>query len=303
MNHTFLSSAQGALVGLACGDAVGATLEFCPRHRIQRKLTDMIGGGKFRLQAGEWTDDTSMALCLAESLLVNNGFNLNNQMEYYIRWAFEGYNSAKSYGFGLGQTTVRSLGYFRRNGKLIEQETNSGNGALMRLAPVPIFYHFDLEQCLHYAELSTKTTHLSNDCFSANRYFAEVLFKIFNGETDKMKLFDRFQPYDWSENMQCFWDMLFTTKTEAEISSSGYVIHTLEAALWAFWNTESFKEAILKAANLGNDADTVAAVCGQIAGAFYGIENIPLNWREKLYRYQDIYQLATNLALRSEIKE
>ncbi|MDG6896296.1 hypothetical protein A6A20_11880 [Volucribacter amazonae] len=294
-------SLQGCLIGLACGDAVGTTLEFCPRHRIKQGVQDMVGGGKFRLAAGKWTDDTSMALCLAESLLSSKGFNLNNQLEYYCRWAFEGYNSSLSYGFGLGQTTVYSLCHFRRTGQAITTPTKDGNGALMRLAPIAIFYHNNLTQCIHYAEQSVKATHLSADCFSANRYFAEVLYRIFQGENDKDRLFTHLQPYAWSKAMERLFNLEFKSKNSDEISSSGYVIDTLEAAIWAFYHSDNFEQTILNAANLGEDADTVAAVAGQIAGAFYGLSHIPEQWKQRLFQYKRILTIANQLIINAPL--
>lgn len=131
---------EGCFLGLACGDAVGATVEFVPRGRFA-PLTDMVGGGKFRLAPGEWTDDTSMALCLADSLLACNGFDPADQMARYWRWGEEGYRSVRPHPIGMGKNVVQAMRRWRKTGEPYcgsPDPKTSGNGCLMRLAPVPM---------------------------------------------------------------------------------------------------------------------------------------------------------------------
>jgi ADP-ribosyl-[dinitrogen reductase] hydrolase len=288
---------QGALLGLACGDAVGASVEFCKRGRFE-PLTDMVGGGKFQLNPGEWTDDTAMALCLADSL-IENGFDVKDQMERYWSWANEGYNSCRNYPFGMGKQVSQALIRYRKSGAPIAGKTDSkysGNGSLMRLAPVVIYSNNNIEECLRFAELSSKTTHASIECVSACRFFAALIFYAFEGLNREEMLEASLLKVQLPESMSCIRRKEFLTKTRENIVGSGYVVESLEAALWAFYSTSSFEASILAAANLGDDADTTAAICGQIAGAYYGVDSIPGGWLSRLYRAKDMYDLAIRLA-------
>ena len=290
-----INRAKGCLLGLACGDAVGTTLEFKIRKPNRLLLNDMVGKGKFRLDRGQWTDDTSMTICLAESLIHKQGFDPTDQLERYCQWAYKGHNSSKSFAFGLGKQTISSLFEFRQTGYPYSLKTDSkysGNGSLMRLAPIPLFY-FSNSEIGKYAKLSSKTTHASEECLQACEYFSYVLKNALQGKL-KENLFEGIDLLSF-DKLNRITSLAFKTKIEDEISSSGYVIDTLEAALWAFWHTNNFRDAILLAANLCDDSDTVAAVCGQLAGAYYGIENIPETWLNWLYRKEDIEQLALDL--------
>lgn len=290
---------EGSLLGLACGDALGATVEFVPRGRFQ-PLTDMVGGGKFRLKKGEWTDDTSMALCLAESLLECGGFDALDQMKRYWRWANEGYYSCRPHPIGMGKTVAAALIRFHGTGEPFSGSAAaeaSGNGSLMRLAPIPMFYAADCAQAVHYAALSSQTTHSSADCLACCQYFAVVLQRALTGQHDKAALFPEAVDFAMADAAARILQQRFRYLDESQVVGSGYVVESLEAALWAFWHTESFADAVLAAANLGDDADTTAAICGQLAGAYYGVAAIPADWLEHLYRADTIRQLARRLAL------
>lgn len=265
------SKTTASLLGLAIGDAVGTAVEFLPRGRFE-PLTDMIGGGKFQLEKGQWTDDTSMALCLAESLIACQGFDANDQMQRYWRWLDEGYNSSKPYAFGVGKTILNALFRYDETGNPYSGRTEckfSGNGSLMRIAPIAIYYAHQPELAWEYAALSSKTTHASPECIQSCQYFTHLLIQAFSG-IEKEKLFN-------TENLpelNCLTHIIngeFKHKTANEIKASGYVIESLEAVLWSFWHTDNFRDAILTAANLGDDADTTADICGQLAGAYYGL--------------------------------
>ncbi|MGB0238963.1 MAG: ADP-ribosylglycohydrolase family protein [Cycloclasticus sp.] len=179
------SKFESTLLGLACGDAVGTTVEFCRRGRFE-PMTDMVGGGKFGLSKGEWTDDTSMTLCLAESLIECNGFDAQDQMERYWKWASEGYLSCRPYAFGMGKTVAKALGVFQRTGNpmagSIESNT-AGNGSIMRLVPVVLHYYPDYEKVIYYAGMSSLTTHAAKECVLACQLFASILFKALEGKS------------------------------------------------------------------------------------------------------------------------
>ncbi len=287
---------QGCLLGLAAGDAVGTTVEFKRRGSFE-PLTDMVGGGPFGLHAGQWTDDTSMALCLAHSLLEKQGFDANDQMQRYNNWRLHGYMSSNGRCFDIGTTVSEALSQYLSHGNPFAGSTNpfsAGNGSLMRLAPVVMYYSPNLKQAIHYAGESSRTTHAAKECIDACRYFAALLHSVFEG-ADKEALLtcELYQPE--TRKIAAIQQGDYRNKTVEQIKGSGYVVESLEAALWCFDQTDTFADAILLAANLGDDADTTAAICGQIAGAFYGVEAIPASWREKIVMAGEITQLADAL--------
>lgn len=269
--------AIGSLVGLAVGDAVGTTLEFKERGEFT-PITDMVGGGPFRLKVGEWTDDTSMALCLADSIIAHKAIDANDLLDRFYRWYDTGYNSHNGRCFDIGTTTRDALNEWKANGTLEAQDKPwlSGNGGIMRLAPVAIHWWFDNQLAEYYATQQSLTTHGSAEALEYAAKLGRQLSDIIRGEDPKL-------------------NTKLKSIGENAISSSGYVVDTFVAAQWAVVNTDNFRDAILKAANLGDDADTVAAVAGQIAGAIYGLDGIPVEWVEKLAWRDHIIDLAGQL--------
>lgn len=285
---------SGALLGLAVGDAVGTTVEFKPRGTFT-PVTDMVGGGPFALPAGAWTDDTSMALCLATSLRACAGFDANDQMQRYVRWWQEGYLSSIGRCFDIGVTTSSALARYLRAGEPFSGSTDphsAGNGSIMRLAPVPLFYHNDLNAAVHYSGESSRTTHGGAECVDACRLFGTMLWKAINGADKEAILFADHALGPLAPKIQAIADGNYRGKSVDAIRGSGYVVDSLEAALWCFHTTDSYKDAVLAAVNLGDDADTTAAVCGQIAGAYYGESGIPADWRETVFMREEITTLA-----------
>lgn len=290
---------RGCLLGLAVGDAVGTTLEFKAPGSF-KPLTDMVGGGPFDLEPGQWTDDTSMALCLAESLIEKNGFEPRDQMERYCRWAEAGHFSPKGYCFDIGNTVSAALRRFRATGNPIAGSVDpgtAGNGSIMRLAPVPIRYFPDLEAMVRFSRDSSRTTHGAPECLDACALLAEILHRALSGQEKEAVLAGHTVKLD-SPKISEIGGGLYRRKAESQIRGTGYVVASLEAALWSFATTDSFAEAVLKASNLGDDADTTAAICGQVAGAFYGESGIPEEWLEKLYLRDVIGVMAEQLAAR-----
>jgi ADP-ribosyl-[dinitrogen reductase] hydrolase len=281
------------------GDAVGTTVEFQPRGSFA-PLADMTGGGPFHLGAGQWTDDTSMALCLAESLVEKNGFEPKDQMDRYWRWYTEGYYSSTGRCFDIGGTVRAALEKYHETGDPFSGSTSpraAGNGSLMRLAPVPMFYFPDLEKTIYFAGESSRTTHGALECIEACQLLAEMLFRAFSGASKNEVLFNSVAQLSAPKIIEIARGG-YTQKSLAEIRGTGYVVASLEAALWCFFHSNTFEEAILQAANLGDDADTTAAVCGQIAGAYYGEAGIPVNWLDKLFMRAEIADLADKLSAR-----
>jgi ADP-ribosylglycohydrolase len=300
---------RGSLLGLAVGDALGTTLEF----RVPGSFTpidDMVGGGPFNLEPGQWTDDTSFALCLAESLVEKKDFDLVDQLERYLRWYDTGYLSSTGYRFDVGTTTRRALERFRRTRDPYSGPTDprsAGNGSIMRLAPVPMFYAPDLREAIEKSGECSRTTHGTAAAVDACRYFGALLTGALNGVSKQELL----QPYYGSPG---YWraNPLVTEideivrgsykhKQPPEIMGTGYVVKSLEAALWAFYHGTSFRDGVLRAVNLGSDADTTGAVYGQLAGAFYGESAIPEEWRQKLAMRELIESFAERLLTLSRV--
>lgn len=286
---------KGCLVGLACGDAVGTTVEFMQRGSFE-PLIDMVGGGPFNLLAGQWTDDTSMALCLAHSLLYKNDFDPIDQMNRYCNWYQYGYLSSTGECFDIGATVASALNLYLKTGNPFSgsiDERSSGNGSLMRLAPIAIFYHSHINDLIRYAGESSRTTHGSAECIDACRYFANLLVTAFSSDNKEDLVCTSYKPT--SPKVTAIANANYLKKNYEQLTGSGYVIESLESALWCFHHSSNFKDAILLAANIGNDADTTAAICGQIAGAFYGYNAIPHEWKSRLYECDGITALAMRL--------
>lgn len=295
MTPTMLDRYRGALLGLAAGDAVGTTVEFQPPGSFA-PVTDMVGGGVFHLQPGQWTDDTSMALCLAASLLAQEGFDPIDQMERYLRWRDEGEFSSTGKCFDIGNATNAALSAFVQHREPFPGDRfpmAAGNGPLMRLVPVPLYYAVDPGQAQHWAGESARVTHGAPEAIDACRYFAGLIIMALAGLSREEIL----APYEapWHPKVAAVAAGSFKHKEPPEISANGYVIPSLEAALWAFHKAEDFRHGCLLAANLGDDADTVAAIYGQLAGAYFGVEGIPLAWRDKLAFGRSIDELGRAL--------
>lgn len=299
---------RGTLLALAIGDALGAAVEFQPPGTFN-PVTGYRGGGPHGLRSGEWTDDSSMALALADSL-GSAGWDLNDQARRYVEWWRHGKYSVNGTCFDIGITTQQALSRFERTGDATASgdtsERASGNGSIMRLAPVPIRYaHLfpdQLEELIGYCTESSRPTHASPQCLSACAYFGLVLAGLINGVDRDEALSPDWEPLAqlkqlWllHREIQDVTDGSFRKKQPPQIKGSGYVVRSLEAALWAFHDARDFREAVLRAVNLGDDADTTGAVCGQLAGAYWGESGIPQEWRDGLARSDMIEDALTAL--------
>jgi ADP-ribosylglycohydrolase len=295
---------RGSLLGLAVGDAVGTTLEFKPPGSFT-PIEDMVGGGPFQLQPGQWTDDTSMALCLAESLIEQQGFNPVHQLQKYLQWYREGYLSSTGRCFDIGNTTIDGLRQFEKTQEPYCGSTDprsAGNGSIMRLAPVPLFYAKRPLEAIAKSAESSRTTHQATVAVEGCRYLGALIVGAVNGVSREELLSKRYSPVPgyWEKNplVEEIDEIAlgsFKHRQPPKIQGSGYVVKSLEAALWAFYNSHSFREGCLLAVNLGDDADTTGAVYGQLAGAFYGESGIPESWRSQLAYQQLIESMADQL--------
>ncbi len=295
---------RGALLGLAVCDALGTTLEFKAPGTFQ-PITDLVGGGPFGLKPGQWTDDTSMALCLAESLVESRGFDPLDQLERYVRWYRQGHLSSTGACFDIGGTTVSALHRFEQSHAPFcgpEDVRSAGNGSIMRLAPVPLFYHRDPRRAIEASAESSRTTHGARTCVDACRYLGALIAGALADADKDQLLCERFSPVPGSwqacpltPEIDAVAAGSFRRKEPPEIRGTGYVVASLEAALWAFAKGGTFREGALLAVNLGDDADTTGAVYGQIAGAYYGETDIPASWLETLHARERIAAFAERL--------
>jgi len=286
------------------GDALGTTVEFCPRDTFE-PITGIVGGGPFGLEPGQWTDDTSMALCLATSLVECRDFDARDQMTRYTRWRDDGYMSSTGVRFDIGMTTAAALQQFELTQEPfsgLTGESSAGNGSIMRLAPVPMFYLNRPQELMQRATDSSRTTHATRAAVDACRYFAGLIAGALDGVARDELLSPRFTPIpgSWTDApLHPAIDTVaagsFKAKTRDDIRGSGYVVESLEAALWAFHCSKTFADGALLAVNLGDDADTTGAVYGQLAGAFYGEKGIPWHWLESIARRDLITGLADQL--------
>jgi ADP-ribosyl-[dinitrogen reductase] hydrolase len=286
---------RGALLGLAVGDALGTTVEFQPPGSFP-PVTDMVGGGPFGLPAGAWTDDTSMALCAAESLLAHRRFAPMDQLERFDRWYREGYWSSTGRCFDIGNATRAALERFERTRDpypgMVAKDA-AGNGPLMKLAPVVLAYASSPADAVRIAGWSARLTHGAPEATDACRVYAALLLAALAGG----------DPLGVEVDPALHEGVVAAARSRREppeVRGGGYVVHALEAALWALRTTGDFEAGVLAAVNLGDDADTTAAIHGQLAGAVYGVDGIPARWRERVVRGGEILALADGLYALSE---
>jgi ADP-ribosylglycohydrolase len=249
---------RGCLLGLAIGDALGTTLEFSKPGSFT-PIKDIMGGGPFHLKRGEWTDDTSMALCLAESLITKKGFDPIDQMERYLKWYQEGHLSSNGTCFDIGITTLSSLVKFKESREPYcgpTDEYTAGNGSLMRLAPVPLFYANNPELAIMMSGESSRTTHQAPVAIDACRYLGSLITGLIaekNSSSNNDRKEEILSPF--YSPIEGYWNKcpLDSTLTDVingsfkrlrppDIKGSGYVLKTLEAALWAFYSSNTFED-------------------------------------------------------------
>ena len=290
------------MVGLATGDALGTTLEFSRPGSFEH-IDDIVGGGPFDLEPGQWTDDTSMSLCLATSLVEKKSFDPVDQLELYTRWYMEGYMSCTESCFDIGNTTRTALERFQETGGPYCGSAGlykTGNGSIMRLAPVPLFFSNDVTNAARMSGMSSQTTHGSLLAIDACRYLGSLISGIISGKSKEKLLSHDDEPDYWkafplTEQIEMIRQGSFKKLDPPQIKGSGLVVESLEAALWAFYKSTSFREGCLMAVNLGDDADTTGAVYGQLAGAYYGINGIPDSWIAKISHLDLIKSLAEDI--------
>lgn len=294
-----LEQIKAVMIGHAIGDALGVPVEFCERDELKKNpVVDMRGYGTYPVPAGSWSDDTSMSIAALDSL-AKGTVNLDDIMNNFVEWVEEGKYTPTGESFDIGRTCLQAIRAYLicKNTDECGQigEYSNGNGSLMRIHPFALFAiakGMTLGKSLDVIREGSIITHAHPRSIYGCGIYSMVLWDILRG-ADKAQipstiekasvLFDGIYPeesdyYEWA-----FYKKL-TTKTEDEISGSGYVVNTLEAALWCLLTTNNYKECVLKAVNLGEDTDTVAAIAGGLAGALYGYDSIPKEWRDTLIK-------------------
>ena len=302
-----LNSIKSALFGVAIGDSLGVPVEFSPREKLlQDPITDMTGYGTYNLPPGTWSDDSSLTFCLAESLC--SGYDTDHMGELFVKWYYQDYWTSTGHVFDIGIVTRNAL-YKIKNGTKAElaggrEENDNGNGSLMRILPL-VFAIKDLpiEERFERTKQVSSITHGHIRAVMACFYYLEFARQLIEGKS-KFDIYEDLQttlPSFFNntgiESAEiAHFDRLFkaniATLSELEIRSGGYVIEAIEASIWCLLTTENYKEAVLKAVNLGHDTDTTAAVTGGIAGLLYGFDEIPKDWVKKIAKRDEIEELA-----------
>ena len=300
---------KAVMIGHAVGDALGVPVEFCSREEIaEDPVTDMRGFGSYPMPAGAWSDDTSMSLCALDSLS-KGVIDHDEIMDNFVRWASNDEFTPTGEMFDIGRTCLTAIRNFLEvDGRPalecgLTDERSNGNGSLMRIHPFSLYAFVKggtLGKSLDIIREGSIMTHAHPRTIYACGIYAMVFWEILKG-ADKAKvlseienaavLFDGIYPEE-SDHFEWAFHKKLASKSADEISSSGYVVHTLEAALWCLLTTNSYKECVLKAVNLGEDTDTVAAVAGGLAGAMYGYDAIPEEWRNTLIRREYIEEMC-----------
>lgn len=260
---------KGMIWGGIVGDALGVPVEFKSREYCQQNpITDMIGYGTHNQPAGTWSDDTSLTLCLIDQINIDkkiDTFNVKELNKKMLSWLNESKYTAHNQVFDCGSTVHSSL----VNGSEVSNNfTQSGNGALMRIAPIVVLLEFRKKYWITVNKI-VDLTHKYLLNYIVCKLYLNLLYDILKGD----------------------YTLKPDTTAHQYISSSGFIINTFNAALWCFNNTSSFEECVLKAVNLGDDSDTVGSIAGQLAGAYYGYESIPKKWIECLQNKEllDLY--------------
>lgn len=295
------------IIGHAIGDAMGVPTEFCDRNKlIKQPITQMIGYGSHDVPAGTWSDDTSMEIAIIDSIINTNNIDYNDIMYNYYCWLHDNKYTAIDEVFDAGRTCIGAIIKYSKGCNPLECGQNTydsnGNGSLMRTAPIALYSYYKELESNKMREISDNVSSLTHaheiskmGCYIYNCYIINLL-----------KGFNKFEAYEnikkenynaYSKETKEEYDRILKMDIGKlhidDISSSGYVVHTLESALWIFLNSDNFKDCIIASTNIGNDTDTIGAVVGSLAGIYYGIESIPTTWINKLQKKDYLLDLAT----------
>lgn len=302
----------GGLVGAAVGDALGVPVEFRSREALERDpVTGMRGYGTHRQPPGTWSDDTSLMLCTAESLLARGGFDPADMGARFVRWMREAHWTPWGTVFDIGGTTRAAISRLARGGDPLlaggAAESDNGNGSLMRILPIALWFAgAPTGELLERAHQASCLTHRHPRSQLACGIYCLTAAAIVRGldppsacQHATQEALAHYQGDPWSAEIPHFQRVLsgeIASVPQASVRSGGYVVETLEASIWCVLHSGSFAEAVLKAVNLGGDTDTTATVTGGLAGIHYGVHAIPGEWRAQLARSDEVCRLATHFA-------
>ncbi|MBO4954723.1 MAG: ADP-ribosylglycohydrolase family protein [Clostridia bacterium] len=297
---------KSAIIGFAVADAFGVPGEFIPREKLQENpITEMAGYGSHDVPAGSWSDDTSMTLCTVESIAEKRGIDLDDIMQRFCRWVDEGYMTPQGRIFDIGRTCMHAIGGYQRGQDVYHcgggREYDNGNGSLMRILPV-CFYNLAVdaspadgfETIYRVSALTHAHDRACLACAIYCEYLKALLFFPAESKPTPVECVKRFEDKPQFEHFKRLASHDFGDLPMEEIRSSGYSVDSLEAAIWCFLNTDSYQDCVIKATNLGQDTDTIAALAGGLAGAFYGYDAIPAQWVDTLIRKDEILTLCDN---------
>ena len=313
--QNFHEKVKSAVIGFAVGDALGVPVEFSSRDDLAAEpVTDMRSGGTHGQPAGTWSDDTSMTLCVMQSL-IDKGFDFDDQMKRFEDWLWNASNTAHDEVFDVGNTTRSTVFKFAKGTPALECgdafDWSCGNGSLMRMLPTALYivgkYQMYplIEKTAELIHDSSRITHAHPRCLMACGIYCNVLFQMSGGGylpnavhfgiLEALSYYKK-QP-EFAEYIDEFESLSNILKLdESEISGKGYVIDTLKAALWCLVHTDGYADCVLKAVNLGDDTDTTAAIAGSLAGFWYPYSSIPVNWLEVLAKREEIEKLCKRFA-------
>jgi ADP-ribosylglycohydrolase len=300
----------GGLIGLAVGDALGVPVEFESREqRLQDPVTGMRSGGPHAQPAGTWSDDTSLTFCTVETLL--DEYSVERLGRAFVDWLQDGRWTARGEVFDVGSTTRAAIMRLVAGGSAHDSgsplECDNGNGSLMRILPMALAYcRWSIPLMLERMQEASRVTHAHpRSLFACGLYgliVRNLLFHRAPGAAYRYAMETSRSYYKqgpWREEQRVFRSLLRGTLGEAtsdRISGGGYVVTTLEAAVWSLVTTRNYRDCVLRAVNLGDDTDTVAAVAGGMAGVAYGIDGIPTEWVDQLARRDELLEISRKFA-------
>jgi ADP-ribosyl-[dinitrogen reductase] hydrolase len=291
-----LENYLGGFVGLAVGDALGAPVEFQKRGSYGL-VTDFQKGGPFNLEKGMWTDDTILSLILSESLNRYKTFNAEDIMNQFYRWWKDGYMSPTGICFDIGRTTEKAMNRFQKENVIYagNEADPPSNGAIMRLLPISLFFSSSLKTSQEHSIDMTRLTHGPLECVEASVILNYILLMILDGKS-KSEIFKfTHLEYAFKTRIKNLLTNEFLKKSYEEVSGIGNAYETLESAMHIFYHANNFYDGLIKAVNIGDDTDTVGAVYGQMAGAYFGLQSIPTQFTEQLYNIAKIKKEAEAL--------
>jgi len=302
--HSIKTRVLPTIYGGIIGDLIGVPVEFKKRGTFY--VQDVMGYGTYNLPPGTWSDDTSLTLCLVENIIEEG--NVEDLMQKFVKYQDEGYLTPYDHMFDIGRTTVEAITRFKKGARPEDcggqTEYDNGNGAIMRISPLVfrLYNEFDFKKKSEIIKRYTEITHAHPRAIVGSIIYVELLLRLYHNNTLEEsikqisnlfnKTFEEDHVYQIElKNYKRIFNQDFFRTPQEDILSGGYVVHTLEAAIWCLGNTSSFKEAVLKAVNLGDDTDTVASITGTLAGMLYKMDGIPEEWLQKIARKQDIDKL------------